>query len=69
MSNNTLAIYNPSSLQSGPKGPLQLRTQEIVWYAESRFRRVLVEIQQASLMRQEWMQKFLYSELVRSFCR
>ena len=65
MANKSLSIFNPFSLQSGPKGPLQMRVQDIIWYAESRFRRVLLEIDQANLIRQQWMQKILYSELVR----
>ena len=64
MSNKTLSIFNPFSLQSGPKGPLQMRVQEIIWYAESRFRRVLLELDQANFNKQRWMQKILYSELV-----
>ena len=64
MSNKTLSIFNPFSLQSGPKGPLQMQVQEIIWYAESRFRRVLLELDQANFNKQRWMQKILYSELV-----
>ena len=64
MSNKTLAIFNPFSLQLGPKGPLQKRTQEIIWYVESRFRQILLAIKQASLIKQGWMQRILYSELV-----
>jgi hypothetical protein len=60
MSNNTLSIFNPFSLQSGPKGPLQQRMQEIAWYAESRFRRILLEISKANLLKQQWMQKLLH---------
>lgn len=67
MSNKTLSIYNPFSLQSGPKGPLQSRLQEIIWYAESRFRRVLLEIDQASVLKQRWLQKLLSAELVSSY--
>jgi len=65
MSNKSLAIFNPFSLQSGPKGPLQSRTQEIIWYAESRFRHVLLQIDRANFLKQQWMQKNLYFELVR----
>jgi hypothetical protein len=64
MSNKTLVIFNPFSLQSGPKAPLQIRTQEIIWYAESRFRRILLEIDQANFIKQQWMQRILHSELV-----
>lgn len=64
MANKTLSIFNPFSLQSGPKGPLQMRTQEIIWYAESRFRQVLLAIEEANVIKQRWMQKTLYSELV-----
>ena len=65
MSNKTLSIFNPFSLQLGPKGPLQMHTQEIIWYAESRFHAVLLDINQANVIKQRWMQKTLYSELVR----
>jgi hypothetical protein len=64
MSNICLSVFNPFSLQSGPKGPLQMRTQQIVWYAESRFRQVLLHMEGASVSRQKWMQKILYCELV-----
>ena len=65
MANKTLSIFNPFSLQSGPKGPLQLHTQDIIWYAESQFWAVLLEIEEANVIKQRWMQKALYSELVR----
>jgi hypothetical protein len=64
MLNKTLAIYNPFSLQLGLKGPLQRHTQEIIWYAESQFQVVLLEIEQANIIKQQWMQKNLHSELV-----
>ena len=65
MSNKTLSIFNPFSLQLGLKGPLQMRTQEIIWYVESQFHAVLLEIDEANVIKQKWMQKTLYSELVR----
>ncbi|KAF8226944.1 hypothetical protein L208DRAFT_1299313, partial [Tricholoma matsutake] len=64
MSNKSLAIFNPFSLQSGPKGALQNWTQEVIWYVESRFRWVLLEIKQSNLIKQQWMQKCLYNELM-----
>jgi len=64
MSNKTLSIFNPFSLQSGPKEPLQMRMQEIIWYVESGFRQVLLQVDQANFIKQQWMQKILYSELV-----
>ncbi|KAF8225766.1 hypothetical protein L208DRAFT_1305072 [Tricholoma matsutake] len=63
MSNKLLAIFNPFLLQSGPKGALQNQTQEVIWYAESRFWRVLLEIEQSNVIKQ-WMQKCLYNELM-----
>ncbi|KAF8224315.1 hypothetical protein L208DRAFT_1312106 [Tricholoma matsutake] len=64
MSNKSLAIFNPFLLQLGPKGALQNWTQEVIWYAESRFRWVLLEIKQSNLIKQQWMQKCLYNELM-----
>jgi hypothetical protein len=64
MSNKCLSVFNPFSLQSGPKDPLQIHTQQIIWYAESRFRQVLLHMEAANLLKQKWMQKILYSELV-----
>lgn len=69
MSNNILSIFNPFSLQSGPKNQLQQQSQEVIWYAESRFRRALLVISEQNVLVQKWMQKFLYSELVRSKTR
>jgi len=51
-------------LQLGPKGPLQMWTQEIIWYAESQFHQVLLQVDQMNFIKQQWMQKILYSELV-----
>jgi hypothetical protein len=64
MSNKCLSVFNPFSLQSGPKDLLQIRTQQIIWYAESRFRQVLLHMEAANVLKQKWMQKNLYSELV-----
>src|ERR1700723_3783387 len=64
MSNKCLSVFNPFSLQSGPEDPLQIWTQKIIWYAESRFRQVLLHMEVANVSNQKWMQKNLYSELV-----
>jgi hypothetical protein len=64
MSNKSLSVYSPFSLQSGPKVQLQRHAQEIIWYAESQFHRVLLEVDQANFVKQSWMQRILYAKVV-----
>jgi len=48
----TFSIFNPFSWNLWLKGPLQMRTQEIIWYAESQFHQVLLQVNQANFIKQ-----------------
>ena len=64
MSNTSLSVYSPFSLQLGPKVQCQRHVQEIIWYAESRFHQVLLEVEHANFVKESWMQRILYAEVV-----
>ncbi|KAF8238553.1 hypothetical protein L208DRAFT_1241730 [Tricholoma matsutake] len=59
-----LSVYSHFSLQSGPKVQLQRCAQEIIWYAESQFRQVLLEVDQANFVKQSWTQRILYAKVM-----
>ncbi|KAF8950436.1 hypothetical protein BDZ97DRAFT_1933983 [Flammula alnicola] len=63
MSHNVLASFNPFSLQNGSKEKCHHRTQQIIWYGESRLRQALIVISQADAEAQAWMQHILREEL------
>ena len=65
MAPRMLSIFSPFSLQHGSNPQLHQRAQQIIWYAESRFRQALIKISQADHRRQAWMQSCLQEELVR----
>jgi hypothetical protein len=62
-----LSAFSPFSLQVGANATLHAQAQEVVWYAESRFRRALIDTSKAEAdpRRQTWLQKCLRAELVR----
>ncbi|KAF8955609.1 hypothetical protein BDZ97DRAFT_1764655 [Flammula alnicola] len=63
MSHNVLASFNPFSLQNGSKAKCHHRTQQIIWYGESRLRQALIVISKADAEAQAWMQHILREEL------
>jgi hypothetical protein len=64
MSNKSLSVYSPFFLQLGPKVQLQRHAQEIIWYVESQFHWVLLEVDQANFVKKSWMQRILCAEVV-----
>ena len=63
-----LSLFHPFSLQVGSNEAVHYRTQQIVWYTESRFRQALIKISQADIQHQKWMQAYLQQELVGPEC-
>ena len=61
---NTFHLFSPFTLYNGSNRFYHSKTQEVVWYAESRFRHVLNRISKANKKRQVWMQNYLREELV-----
>jgi hypothetical protein len=64
MSTHMLRLFNPFTLQSGSNQLGHRMTQEVVYYAESRFRHILLYIDERNLADGKWIQVALRSELV-----
>ncbi|KAF8164789.1 hypothetical protein B0H34DRAFT_670799 [Crassisporium funariophilum] len=63
MADRQIRLFSVFSLQLGADAKLHSRLQEILWYAESRFRQALLVIHTAADRHQKWMQSALQDEL------
>lgn len=59
-----LHVYDPFSGQHGSMETVHQMNQEIIFYAESRFRHILLQIVAANEEKRKWMQRALKAELV-----
>jgi hypothetical protein len=64
MANRQIRLFNPFSLQLGADSDHHRQIQQVIWYAESRFRQALVIFHDAPDPKQRWMQSALREELV-----
>jgi hypothetical protein len=64
MSYPQIRLFNPLSLQVGADGQQHRHIQNIIWYAESRFRQALLLCSEARDPLQRSMQTALWEELV-----
>jgi len=64
MSYRQIRLFNPLSLEFGADSDQHRHIQQIVWYAESRFRQALVVFHDARDPYQSWMQAALWKEVV-----
>ena len=64
MSGHTVQLFDPFNLQHGSNRDHHIKTQEVIYYAESRFRQALASISRADINMQSWMQKCLHQEVV-----
>ena len=61
----SISVYNPFSLKKDLEfSALRLQLQEIIYYAESRFRAILKDQESADMDWKGWIQKLLHRELV-----
>lgn len=65
MADRQIRLFSPFSLQLGADSTQHTKLQEVLWYAESRFRQALLVIHTISDRHQIWMQSALRDELVR----
>lgn len=64
MPQKAIVAFNPFRLHNGSSRVNQTQIQEIVYYTESRFRKILPAIHQADNRNKIWMEKILNHELV-----
>jgi hypothetical protein len=61
----SFTAFNPFSLKKSPEySAIVENSQEVVYYAESRFRSILQDLCNADNDRKKWTQKLLHRELV-----
>lgn len=64
MSNQEFVVFNPLTTLTGAHYSIHTDIQELVYYAESRFRAALLVIAMSPIDQQEWKQHFLCAEVV-----
>lgn len=64
MADRQIRLFNTFSLQLGANSYQHREIQQVIWYAESRFRQALVIFHDAPDPNQRWMQSALREELV-----
>lgn len=63
----SFTVFNPFSMKkSSEYSAMGVKLQEVVYYAESRFRSMLQDLCNADNDRKKWTQQLLHRELVRS---